>query len=94
MSTQAQTCPKVWSPPSTPQHILSADGPLAWPAGLLLLGTYLYLVELYTLGMTNFFKHGSRSLSYPAPFKVLIAPEELVLNPSHSSQGLTRSPFS
>lgn len=49
---------------------------------------------LYTLGMTNVFKHGSRSLSCPAPLKVLIAPEELVLNPSHSSQGLARSPFS
>lgn len=52
-----------------------------------------YVMELYTLGITNFFTHGSRSLSCSAPLKVLIEPEELALNHSHSSQGLTRSLF-
>ena len=52
-----------------------------------------YVREVYTLGIMNFFKHGSRSLSCSAPLTVLIEPEELALTPSHSSQGLTRSLF-
>lgn len=86
MSMQAQTCPKVWSP-SSPQHILSAGGSRPRACGTPFSAPISYFV-LYTLGMTNFFKHGSRSLPSSTSLKVLIAPEELVLNPSHSSQGL------